>query len=190
MILQVALVGVWAGRGIPTTRLTVACIVLTIAGFLVLAAMSYLEHMRALRPSTILSVYLSLTILVDMARVRTLFLLPYGGSIAGIFLASFFVKVLVFAFETCEKRAFLRPDWKETATEDLSGFYNRALFFWLNSVFRRGFRTLLTVASLTPLDEELVTASNPTDLIERWENGTCRRHPGCVPSALTRGFSR
>ncbi|XP_044717675.1 ABC transporter domain-containing protein [Hirsutella rhossiliensis] len=169
VILQVALVAVWAGRGIPATRLTVACIVLTIVGFLVLSAVSYLEHMRALRPSTFLSVYLSLTILVDMARVRTLFLLPYGGPIAGIFLASFLIKVAIFAFETCEKRSLLRPDWQNTSPEDLGGFYNRALFVWLNGVFRKGFRTLLTISSLTNLDEEMLKASNPTDLIERWE---------------------
>lgn len=53
--------------------------------------------------------------------------------------------------------------------EATSGVLNRALFIWLNNVFRRSFRTLLTVDILTPLDADLLAASEPSALEERWQ---------------------
>ncbi|PHH89568.1 hypothetical protein CDD83_5759 [Cordyceps sp. RAO-2017] len=172
VVFQVALLALWLARGVPQTRLTVACLALTIAGYLALALASYVEHVRSLRPSTQLSVYLSISILLDLARIRTLFYMPDGRDLGGLLVGSLLVKVLIFSLETTEKRALLRPDWKDASPEDTSGFYNRALFIWLNQVFRRGFRTLLTVSSLTPLDDELLTASNPSALIERWDKAS------------------
>ncbi|KJZ74702.1 hypothetical protein HIM_05819 [Hirsutella minnesotensis 3608] len=170
--LQAALLGAWLSRGIPTTRLTIATIVLTIAGFLFLAFVSYLEHMRSVRPSSMLAVYFSISILLDMARVRTLWLMPYSRTISGLLLASFLVKVVIFGWESTEKGSLLRPEWKNASPEDKGSFYNRAMFIWLNRVFRRGFKTLLTIATLTPLDKELLDASDASGLIERWEKSS------------------
>ncbi|PFH57820.1 hypothetical protein XA68_14537 [Ophiocordyceps unilateralis] len=169
VILQVALLGLWVARGTPQTRLTVACLVLTIVGYVALSLTSYMEHLRSVRPSSMLSLYLSISLLVDMARVRTLFFMPDSRTLAGILLASLLLKVLLFCLESTEKRHLLRENWKSVSPEDTGGFYNRALFVWLNAVFRKGFRTLLTIATLTPLDDEMLEASNPTKLIERWE---------------------
>ncbi|RDA85904.1 hypothetical protein CP532_2703 [Ophiocordyceps camponoti-leonardi (nom. inval.)] len=169
VILQVALLAVWVARGVPQTRLTVACLALTIASYVALSLTSYMEHMRSVRPSSLLSVYLSISLLTDMARVRTLFFMPESRTLAGILLASLLLKLVLFALESTEKRHLLRDEWKYVSPEDTSGFYSRALFVWLNAVFRKGFRTLLTIATLTPLDDEMLEASNPTKLIERWE---------------------
>ncbi|KAF4592615.1 ABC transporter [Ophiocordyceps camponoti-floridani] len=169
IILQVALLALWTSRGIPQTRLTVACLALTIAGYVAISLTSYMEHLRSARPSTLLSVYLSITILTDMARVRTLFFMPGSRTLAGLVLASLLVKVVIFGLESTEKRQILREEWKNASPEDVGGFYNRALFAWLNSMLRRGFHSLLTVSTLPSLDEEMLEASNPMRLIERWE---------------------
>ncbi|RCI10632.1 hypothetical protein L249_4464 [Ophiocordyceps polyrhachis-furcata BCC 54312] len=176
VILQVALLAVWVARGVPQTRLTVACLALTIASYVALSLMSYMEHMRSVRPSSLLSVYLSISLLTDMARVRTLFFMPESTTLAAILLASLLLKLVLFGLESTEKRHLLREEWKYVSPEDTSGFYSRALFVWLNAVFRNGFRTLLTIATLTPLDDEMLEASNPTKLIERWEKADMRLH--------------
>lgn len=172
VILQVALLALWVARDVPTTSLTIACIALTIAGYSILSVVSFLEHIRSVRPSSLLSVYLGISILLDLARVRTLFFLPESQTVAAVFLASFCVKILVFTLEVTEKRHLLLPEWQNESPEATSGVINRALFIWVNDVFIRGFKTLLTVNTLTPLDAEILSASRPATLIERWEKST------------------
>ncbi|KAK2865449.1 hypothetical protein FQN49_003561 [Arthroderma sp. PD_2] len=134
--LQTANLALYALQQAPKTRLTLVCVALTIAGYCVLAAVSYLEHIRSVRPSTLLVVYLGLSILLDLARTRTLFFIQGSRIVALVFLSSFVVKVLSFVLEVTEKRRF---------------------------------GTLLTVNTLTPLDDELLSASEPSDLLEKWE---------------------
>ncbi|POR38791.1 Canalicular multispecific organic anion transporter 2 [Tolypocladium paradoxum] len=165
----VVLLALWVSRGVLTTRLTFACIALTIAGYSILSVVSYLEHVRSVRPSSLLSVYLGVSILLDLARVRTLFFVPESRTVAAVLLASFCTKILVFTLEVTEKRHLLLVEWQDESPEATSGVINRALFIWVNAVFIRGFRTLLTVNTLTPLDAEILSASRPATLIERWE---------------------
>ena len=131
--------------------------------------MSFLEHLRSVRPSSLLCVYLGVSTVLDIARVRTLFFLPDSQTVAAVFLASFCVKILVFTLEVTEKRHLLLPGWQDESPEATSGVINRAMFIWVNNVFFRGFKTMLTVNTLTPLDAELLAASRPATLIERWE---------------------
>jgi ATP-binding cassette subfamily C (CFTR/MRP) protein 1 len=157
--------------GIPTTRLTLWCHASTIVVYGILLSVSYLEHTCSVRPSTLLSVYLGTSILLDAARVRTLFFISGNEVVARLFLAGFSVKILIFVLEVSEKRRFLRSKWQDASPEETSGAINRALFIWLNHLFLQGFRTLLTVDALTPLDSDLLEASKPSALVKRWEEG-------------------
>ncbi|KAF3480026.1 ABC transporter [Arthroderma uncinatum] len=167
--LQIVLLVLYAPQGAPKTRLTLACIALTIAGYFVLAAVSYIEHIRSVRPSTLLIVYLGVSLLLDLARTRTLFFIQGSYTIASVFLASYLVKTLSFILEVTEKRRLLHVKWQDASPEATSGVINRALFLWLNGLFIKGFSTLLTVNTLTPLDDELLSASEPSDLMGKWE---------------------
>ncbi|EFE37769.1 ABC bile acid transporter, putative [Trichophyton verrucosum HKI 0517] len=143
---------------------------LTVAGYCVLAAVSYLEHVRCVRPSTLLNVYLGVSTLLDLARTRSLFFIQDSHAVASISLAAFIVKSLAFILEATEKRHLLLAKWKDASPEATSGVINRSLFIWLNRLFINGFQTLLTVNTITPIDEELLAASEPTALLEKWEN--------------------
>jgi ATP-binding cassette, subfamily C (CFTR/MRP), member 1 len=121
------------------------------------------------RPSTLLCVYLGISTLLDVARARTLFFVPGSQTVARVFLVSLVIKVLIFTLEVTEKRRLLQGKWQGASPEDESGIINRALFLWLNKTFVRGFRTLLTVDMLTPLDSDLLSASKPLKLMKRWE---------------------
>ncbi|KAK5989321.1 ABC multidrug transporter B [Cladobotryum mycophilum] len=167
--LLITLLALWAPRGAPKTRLTVACVALTVAFSFLLSVVSYFEHIRSVRPSTVLIVYLGTSLVLDLARVRTLFFIPEVNTIAKVSLASFVVKLFIFMLEITEKRHLLRDEWKKASPEETSSTLNRAMFIWLNGVFIKGFRTLLTVNALAPLDSEILSASKPTALMEEWE---------------------
>lgn len=169
--LQIALLALWAQPGTPTTRITLATIACTIAGFIVLLGLSYLEHIRSVRPSTVMTLYLGVSCLLDLARLRTLFFVSNSDIVAKIFLASFFIKVAIFSLELIEKRGTLLPPWQDASFEATSSVYARVLFIWLNRLLFRGFRALLTMDSLMSLDKAILTASRPTALQWKWQKG-------------------
>lgn len=172
--LQVVLLALWASSAAPSTKTTLATVSLTIAGFILFANLSYLEHTRSLRPSTLVTIYLGISILLDLARVRTLFFIPGSQSVAKVNLASFCVKLIIFALELTEKRRLLLPAWQDASPEAVGSVYNRVLFWWLNSLFMKGFRNLISINSLPALDTELLETANPTELVEKWNRGASR----------------
>ncbi|KAG8410254.1 hypothetical protein J3458_017969 [Metarhizium acridum] len=168
IVLQVVLLALWARSAAPTTKTTLATASLTIAGFIIFAHVSYLEHTRSLRPSTPITIYLGISTLLDLARVRTLFFIPGSESVAKVYLASFCVKLIIFVLELTEKRRLLMPAWQDASPEAVGSVYNRVLFLWLNSLFLKGFRNFISINSLPTLDTELLKAADPTELAERW----------------------
>ncbi|TQV93497.1 ABC multidrug transporter [Cordyceps javanica] len=147
---------------------TLAALSVTLVTSLFLLYLSYLEHTRSVRPSTLLTLYLGLSTLLDLARVRTLFYLQSADHLAAVFVAGFSVKVVLFVLELYEKRRLLRPKWQDASPEATSSTYSRALFIWLNDLMMKGFRSSLTVDTLTPIDSDLLRASEPSSLLARW----------------------
>lgn len=112
-----------------------------------------------------------------MARVRTAFLFLNSPAVSWILLSCLLIKVGIFMVEVTEKRHLLKPSWKHVGPEEVAGIVNRAFFIWLNKIFIKGFRTLLTVDKLSTLDAEMLGASRSTKLRATWAKGmTFERH--------------
>ncbi|KAG5996170.1 hypothetical protein E4U52_007183 [Claviceps spartinae] len=158
----------------PTTRLTIPVTLTVIASFIWLLYASYLEHVRSVRPSTILCLYLGLSSLLDLASSRTSFFIPGYDVVAPIHLSSYFVKLVILGTEVIEKRKLLMWHCKNVSPEAVASFYNRVFFVWLNSLLLKGYRTSLTVDTLTPLDQDILGASRPDSLLDRWERAKKR----------------
>lgn len=169
--LHIALLALWAQPHAPKTVATLATLSVTLVTSLSFMYLSYLEHTRSVRTSTTLTLYFGLSTLLDLARVRTLFYLVSANHLSAVFLAAFCVKVMLLALELYEKRGLLRPKWKDASPEATSGAYSRALFIWLNDLMLKGFRSSLTVDTLTPLDSDLLNASDPEPVLAQWRQG-------------------
>lgn len=129
---------------------------------------SFFEHTRSIRPSTLLIVYISLSLLLDIAQVRTLFLIPQLGAIPQVSLSCFVVKFVILILEAFEKQTMILPEWKTSAPEATGSVINRSLFIWLNKLLVKGFRTVLIVDSLPQLDNEILSATTPNALMTKW----------------------
>ncbi|KAG6147648.1 hypothetical protein E4U28_006536 [Claviceps purpurea] len=185
----------------PTTRLTILATLTVIASFIWLLYVSYLEHVRSVRPSTILCLYLGISSLLDLASSRTSFFIPGYDVVAPIHLSSYFVKLVILATEVVEKRKLLMWHCKNVSPEAAASFYSRVFFVWLNGLLLKGHRTSLTVDTLTPLDQDILGASRPDSLLDRWERGyyylqsfwiaTCPWHllAGVLPRLAYIGFT-
>ena len=134
------------------TSFGITAAALTFIGSLGLCALSSVEHIRSLRPSPIINCYLLLTLVFDIARVRTLFITDTSGAFSSCFASMMAVKVLVLLAESIEKRSILLPPYRDLSPEETSGIYSRSFFFWLNQLMTTGFHRLLSNDDLYPVD--------------------------------------
>jgi hypothetical protein len=134
------------------TSTTVAESALAFIASLGLCLLSRLEHLRSIRPSPIINGYILLTLIFDIARVRTLFLNSDNRSIAGVFSSMIGVKVMVLLAEAVEKRKLLLGPYRDLSPEETSGIYSKSFFFWLNQLMTSGFQRVLQNHDLYPID--------------------------------------
>lgn len=103
----------------------------------------------------LLNIYLSLTLLLDAAQARTLFLSSDGKpelTYSGIFSAAVAVKAGILLLEARHKSRWVSWDAKKHSPEETSGIFSLGVFFWLNKIFLAGYRKILTLEDLYPLD--------------------------------------
>lgn len=155
-----------------------------IAG-VVLVLLSHLEHVKSVRPSFLVSVYLFLSLLFDCARVRTEWLLHNSAAFAGTLSASVLAKLVLLALETVEKRKFLLPQEKVLSPESTSGPFNRGFFVWLNSLLRTGYASLLTVDTLPAIYEKLSSKSLADKFESDWQRRDQKQKHALLFSALS-----
>lgn len=117
-----------------------------------MGSLLYAEHRYSYSPSMLLSVYLSITILLDVAYVRSLFLRGSLDAISAVTSAALAAKLLILVLEEVPKRG---PAVFRTSKEFTSGLWNRSAFWWLNSTFLKGYYEFLRVDDLYSLDHHL-----------------------------------
>ncbi|PYH80499.1 hypothetical protein BO82DRAFT_433285 [Aspergillus uvarum CBS 121591] len=116
---------------------------------------SVVDHGRSSRPSMLLNSYLFLTLLLDIARARTLFLSSdhsFEITYSGIFYASVGLKTAILLLEACRKTRWLSWDATQHSPEETRGIFSLGVFSWLNKLFWAGYRRTLAIESLYPLD--------------------------------------
>ncbi|KAF5691742.1 multidrug resistance [Fusarium circinatum] len=139
---------------------------------LLLIPLSWIEHSRAPRPSTAIAAYLSVTLIFDVARTRTAWLLTPSGldqKYASVLTTATVLKALMICLESRQKEKWLGWDMKQHSPEETSGIWNLGVFFWLNKLFMKGYRVILTLESLYPLDKAL-EAETHHHLVEKVRN--------------------
>lgn len=123
---------------------------LTVAGSGAATVASCYEHTRSVAPSSNLQPYFSAAILLDIARVRTLWLVRTSPVVLLSLILGF--EVLTFSLESLRKTKFLTVD---ASTEEQSGLWERSLFSWLLSMLCRGYRGTLSLTCLPLIDSKL-----------------------------------
>lgn len=122
-----------------------------------LIGLSHLEHLRSIRPSAIINVYLLFTLIFDIAKVRTLWQSEGTGKLAAVYSSSIGVKVLMVITEAAGKRGILFDSFRHPSPEATSGIYSLSTFSWLYALLQLGFRKTLQMDDLYPLDDDMQT---------------------------------
>ena len=124
--------------------------------------------MRSVRPSPIINAYLLLTLPLDFAQVRTLWIRGSYSSIATVFSCIASIKTVLLISEAVEKRRILLPPWKNYSPESTSGLYSRGVFWWLNPLFLLGYKEVLSNDTLLAIDEKLMSKPVQSRFQREW----------------------
>ncbi|TDZ58384.1 ABC transporter atnG [Colletotrichum trifolii] len=192
VVLNLALLALWATASsgdITHTRATIPTTVLTLMASVGFGLLSWLEHDRSVRPSFVLSTYLFLSILLDIARARTLWMLGRNQTIPAIFTCTLAVRAIMILLESTEKRRILVPHLKGYSKEVTSGTFNRSVFFWLSSLFINGYRNILKLDDLYPLDPKLASQPLYEKLAAAWDKVPDKTVPGALFNTWLRTFA-
>ncbi|KAM0429989.1 hypothetical protein ACHAPT_005995 [Fusarium lateritium] len=145
----------WVLGPLPAPKSQIAAAVLVFVNGFSLALLSYVEHTRSVRPSTLINVYLFLTFFFDCVIARTLWLVEGTNLIAKVFTATVVIKFAVLVSEAWEKRSILRAQYQSLSPESTSGILGRSVFWWLNPLMKIGFGRPLTEQDLYAIDTSL-----------------------------------
>lgn len=150
------------------SRVTLASAILALLDASIIVPLVILEHKRSIKPSIVLSIYLALSTLLDVAQARSLFLRGHGA-VAGLFVATLAIKLVLLLLEEQSKRELLSEKFMDSAVETTSGPMNRAIFWWINQLFFKGFRMLLGVEDLGRVDRSFSSSSLLARLCYFWD---------------------
>lgn len=131
------------------------------------------EHRHSPRPSTLLSVHLSLGVLFDVAMTRSYFRRHGLYALGCLSIVVVILKMAILLLEEVSKRSLVYDQQLRSSLgrESTSGFWSRSLFLWLNSTLCFGFRSIMSVGDLQDLGPELGSARLFAKFQVFWEKG-------------------
>ena len=152
------------------TRASVAAAALDFTAACVLFVLSCFEHGRSVTPSTVIGIYMLVSLPFDAVRLRTFYLLRNSAAqgIANLLSLALAVKFGVLVTEAVEKRGILLEPYRHLPPEATSGVYSRSVFWWLNPLLRLGFGKNLKTDDLFGLDQALSSDSVRSRFRRKW----------------------
>lgn len=176
-VTQIAVLALRAQRTNLQTNASLAADLLLLLASIGAVLVSFLDHQRSLRPSTILSLYLSVLIIVNVARARTLWLIGTDNSMPVVMTVNLTFLIISLAAESVERQSSLKSRKRVGAPEQYSGFWNRASFMWLAATFRAGYSKIISIEDVPRLDTQLASHVLGRELRSTWAKCTTVERP-------------
>ncbi|KAK3181199.1 hypothetical protein K4F52_007474 [Lecanicillium sp. MT-2017a] len=138
------------------TEMTFPAAGLAFSGSVAVVLFLVVEHIYSYRLSTFMSVFLSITLLLDIAKTYSCFHRTGLGAACAMYILSCTSRLLLLAYQEISKRHLIYDDELRSTVngESAIGFWNRSLFLWVNSTLFLGFKQILRVEDLPLLAPE------------------------------------
>lgn len=94
--------------------------------------------------------------------------------LAGLFIAVVAAKTSLLVLEEIPKTNLLQhtiTSQGANAPETVGGLFNRTLFWWLNSVFKKGYSSLISIANIPPMRDDLCSERLLKQITAQWKIG-------------------
>ncbi|KAJ5728595.1 multidrug resistance-associated protein [Penicillium malachiteum] len=131
----------------------------------------YWEDQYGIRPSIMLTLYWSTLAILQLPRLRTLWLIGEKISpIPVLWTLVFITTVAALSAELIPKKRFLYTKYQNTTREERSDVWSWALFLWILPFLRVGFSQILGIKDLPPIDAPLQATETLVGLRAGWES--------------------
>lgn len=174
LAMHTASLTLWRRASVFHSDLSLPAAAMSLVSSLSILVVIYVAHIYSLRTSGFLSVFLTITILFDATMTRSYFRRAGLGTVGVLQIIVIVVKFLLVVLEEFPKRNLFRADSSRLSIskETTAGFWNRAVFGWLNSLLIFGFRKSLTLDDLPAIDEDLQSSIQRYDhFTPKWKRG-------------------
>jgi ATP-binding cassette, subfamily C (CFTR/MRP), member 1 len=135
--------------------------------------LSFVDYQRSLRPSTLLTLYLSASIVLGIVRTRTLWLIGSNSLVPALGTAILALIISAFLVTSVENKTNVKEETKAFTPEQRSGFWSRTCFIWLAGTLRTGYVKVISVHDLPALDTDLESHILRERLIVCWNKCWC-----------------
>lgn len=185
--LEVALLALVASSQRLNSRLAIASATLSFLASCSIVTLAHFEHVKSIRPSFLLTLYLLVSLLFDAARLRTEWLISAqsNSASAAVLSASVALKLSLLTLETVEKRRILINAGKTPSQESTSGPLSRGFFVWLNPLLITGWANVLTNNDLPNIYERLSSKRLSARFAVKWDKGRMAAMMPVMPILLT-----
>lgn len=142
---------------------------MTFVASLTVCLLSFREHGRSVKPSTLLTLYLVASIICDSINLASIYQGHAETRTLALLTASSGLKAILLILECLNKRSYLREPYKTLPLEQTAADLNRVFLFWMNGQIWQGHIKLLSVADLPTLDYDIKSRGLRTRMIEAWD---------------------
>ncbi|KAM7205481.1 P-loop containing nucleoside triphosphate hydrolase protein [Naviculisporaceae sp. PSN 640] len=153
------------------TKLSVASGVVDAVATLAAGIYSFLEDQRSLRPSDLLVLYFTLSTILYIPRLRSLWTIPDTDLIVpkALWTVIFMTTASLAILESVTKTRLLRPGYKNATAEQVTGFWSRSFYIWVLPFFRTGYGQIIQLDDIPRADDDLEEEIARKKLDEAWK---------------------
>ncbi|KAH7400242.1 P-loop containing nucleoside triphosphate hydrolase protein [Cadophora sp. MPI-SDFR-AT-0126] len=158
---------VLAPEGSSRAYLENACLSLVAA--CILCPLSILEHVRSIRPSSLILIYLAISFIGHTVQF-SLFgnQEPNPGNL-GAELTQICVEFAFLVTESQTKKPILKSEYLDISPEEASSIIGRTFFGWINPVLMKGYRKILPHTDLPDVDNKLSSEALRGRILFSWD---------------------
>ncbi|KAJ6125118.1 hypothetical protein N7471_012435 [Penicillium samsonianum] len=146
----------------------VAAVALDAVTALFMISVSYTQHYRSPRPSTLLLLFLSLSLPLNAIRARTIWAVQ-TRSFCAVFIANLGFDLIKLLLESIEQRPSLTDQATKWPRETIANVFNRSMFWWLNPLLIQGFKDVLDADQLLSIDARVNDAEGGDRFMQKWD---------------------
>lgn len=154
-------------------RTSIATNILLLLSTLILLVLSHYEHGRTIRPSATIQLFLLCTLLLELPRLRTTWLVDEDGQdvVPCLFTATFILWIVLLQLESFQKWTHVTTSPELIPPEERQGVFGRTFFWWLMPLFFKGYRRTLAMNDLFAIDDDLKGTKLYRRISKTWQSG-------------------
>lgn len=161
------------------TEMTLPAAGLAFGGSVAVVLFLVVEHFYSYQLSTFMSLFLSITLLLDIAKTYSCFNRTGLGPACAMYILSSVARFLLLVCQEISKRRLIYDEELRSTVngESAIGFWNRSLFLWVNSTLLLGFKQILRVEDLPSLAPEFRAKTLFEAFKPQWDRGKTAVEP-------------